>query len=158
MKATAIDADSGVMPSADLARLEQIRDSVHRSCYACGDPTLRLEFVLESEGTLCARLTPGESTCSYAGTVHGGLLSLFIDEIATCCLFAHGIQAVTARMKIRYRHPVRPGIALVMRARAEPVRVPRYQVHCRLEQGGQLTTAATLDMWSQEPDAAGHLL
>jgi uncharacterized protein (TIGR00369 family) len=158
MKATAIEAGDGVFPTADLERLERIRGDVHRNCMACGDPDLRLEFVLEPENTLCARLTPGEEACSYAGTVHGGLLSLMIDEIATCSLFAHGIEAVTARMKIRYRHPVRPGVALEIRARAEPAHVPRYQVHCQLIQDGRITTDATLDMWSREPETAGPLL
>lgn len=158
MKATAIEVSDGVLPPADLIRLDRIRNEVHRNCHACGNPALRLEFEIEPEETICARLTLGGETCSYTGTVHGGLLSLLIDEIATCCLFAHGIQAVTARMKIRYRHPVRPGDELVIRARAQLVRVPRYDVHCELEQGGRITTDARLDMWSQEPEATGHLL
>lgn len=158
MKATATEAGSAVMPPADLDGLARIRGAVHRNCFACGQPGLRLEYQLEPDDTLVARVTLEDEACSYVGTIHGGLLSLLIDEIATCCLFAHGIRAVTARMKIRYRHPVQPGFVLVMRAWAEPVRAPRFQVHCRLEQDGRLTTDAVLDMWSQEPATSGYLL
>lgn len=158
MMITAIEAGDDVLPPADLIRLEQIRGDEHRNCFACGDPNLRLELELEPGDTLCSTLIPGEDGCSYAGTVHGGLLSLLIDEISTCCLFAHGIRAVTARMRIRYRHPVRPGIALVIRARAEPAHAPRYQVHCELVQDERVTTDAVLDMWSQEPESGDPLL
>ncbi len=137
-------------PVADLAVMERGRDEMHRECLACRPGPFRLEFELEPESTLVARLIPGDETCSYAATVHGGLLSLYFDEMATCLLFAHGIRAVTARLQVRYRRTVQPGRETVIRARVESVRGPTYRIRGWLEQAGRVGVTAVLDMWRQE--------
>ena len=141
------------LPDADLAILEQIRSRAHERCFACRQGPWRLHLELEPENTLVAKLELDETFCGYADTVHGGALALFFDEMATCCMFAHGIEAVTAKLQVRYRHPVRPVVTAVLRARMKPVRRPHYQVRCWLEQEGSLKVDAVMDMWepSSEP-------
>ena len=147
------DPDETGLPDADLTVLEQIRNRAHEQCFACRQSPWRLEIELEPENTLVAKLQLDETLCSYADMVHGGALALFFDEMATCCMFAHGIEAVTAQMRVRYRRPVRPLVTAVLRARMKPVRRPHYQVRCWLEQDGSLKVEAVMDMWepSSEP-------
>jgi acyl-coenzyme A thioesterase PaaI-like protein len=40
------------------------------------------------------------------GVLHGGMIASLLDGAMTNCLFAHGCSAMTAELKIRYRHPV----------------------------------------------------
>jgi len=135
------------LPVADLAILEQIRGQVHDRCLACGQSPWRLNFELEPENTIVAKLRLDETFCGYPETVHGGSLALFFDQMATCCMFAHGIEAVTARLQVRFRQPVRPAVTAVLRARMKLVRRPRYEVRSWLEQEGEIKADAVMDMW-----------
>ena len=42
----------------------------------------------------------------YPATLHGGIICTLLDGAMTNCLFAHGHAAVTAELKVRFRHPV----------------------------------------------------
>lgn len=147
------DPGAAGIPDANLATLEQIRSRVHDKCFACRQSPWRLNLELEPDNTLVAELKLDETLCGYADTVHGGVLALFFDEMATCCMLAHGIAAVTAKLQVRYRRPVRPAASAVLRARMKPVRRPHYRVRCWLEQEGSLMVDAVMDMWepSSEP-------
>jgi acyl-coenzyme A thioesterase PaaI-like protein len=42
----------------------------------------------------------------YPDMLHGGIICALLDGAMTNCLFAHGHAAVTAELKVRFRHPV----------------------------------------------------
>ena len=60
----------------------------------------------EGCGEVSGRALPDILLQSYPGELHGGIVSLLLDGIMTNCLFAEGIKAVTARLEVRYLHPV----------------------------------------------------
>lgn len=73
-----------------------------------------------------------------------------MDEMSACCLFAHGIEAVTVELKVRFRRAVRPAEPFTLRARAEMVRAPRYRVQVWLEQKGRKAVSGVAEMWRRE--------
>jgi len=88
-------------------------------CFACGDanPTgLHLHFKQTEEGYETLFETPPEHT-GYAGIVHGGLIATVLDEVAARYTWVLGEPAVTARMELRYRQPVKVGEKLKIRCR-----------------------------------------
>jgi len=42
----------------------------------------------------------------YSGFLHGGMISTLLDAAMTHCLFHHGIEAMTASLKVRFLEPV----------------------------------------------------
>jgi uncharacterized protein (TIGR00369 family) len=98
-------------------------------CFACGaaNPAgLHLEF---EEGYETYFETRPEHT-GYAGIVHGGLIATVLDEVAARYTWVRGEPAVTAKMELRFRQPVRVG--------------ERLRVKCQLTGSkGRLTFAQT---------------
>jgi len=42
---------------------------------------------------------------------------MLLDAAMTHCLFARGVQGVTAKLDVKFRHPVRVGVQANVRAR-----------------------------------------
>lgn len=105
--------------------LEDTAASVHAECFCCGrrhPRGFRLRFHACEDGSIEATCPCEGSHQGYAETLHGGLVSAYLDSAMTNCLFAMGVVAVTAELKIRFMHPVRTGRHAVVRARVERVR------------------------------------
>ena len=86
-------------------------------CFACGlkNPFgLKMEFYWEGEDYLC-RFTPGKEHQGYDEIMHGGLVSTLLDEVMGRSLYIQKIEAVTARLEVRYRQPTPIGQELVIR-------------------------------------------
>jgi acyl-coenzyme A thioesterase PaaI-like protein len=149
VKTTGIEAATArrLLPPASLDTLERLRRAWHGQCFACGQGLFRLEFALEEGDVLTAPLTLDRFFCGYEGAVHGGALALFLDQMAACVLFAHGVVAVTAEMRVRYRAPVRPDCAARLQGRVEAWREPVFTVRVWLEQERRTVVSADLRMW-----------
>jgi acyl-coenzyme A thioesterase PaaI-like protein len=124
-----------------LARLEQLRQLHHANCFACTS-SFRLDFGPTPDGGLEAIRTFGNDCCSYDGVVHGGLLSLCIDEAMTCCLLAHGIVAVTGRLNLRYQQPVKPEVITTIRTWLGASNPPLFDVEASIWQQETLRVRA----------------
>jgi acyl-CoA thioesterase FadM len=74
--------------------------------------------------------------------MHGGIISLLLDGAMTNCLFARGLTGVTAKMELVYRHPVRAGSGVTVRAWIERARHPVYRLKAHLLQDGQTKATA----------------
>ncbi len=78
-------------------------------CFACGKDNpigFKLEFQEEND-TCVAYFTPKKEHQSYDGRMHGGLISVLLDEIMGHYLFVlEGKPAYTAKMEVRFREPV----------------------------------------------------
>ena len=86
-------------------------------CFACGlkNPFgLKMEFYWEGEDYLC-RFTPRKEHQGYDEIMHGGLVSTLLDEVMGRSLYIQKIEAVTARLEVRYRQPTPIGQELVIR-------------------------------------------
>ena len=50
---------------------------------------------------LCQKVFQG-----YPGQLHGGVVTALLDGAMTNCLFAHGIEAVSGELTVRFLRPV----------------------------------------------------
>lgn len=91
------------------AGLQATRARLHSRCIVCGRANplgLGQDFTLEPDGSVATIFPGGAVFEGYAGFLHGGLSAALLDGAMTHCLFARGIQALTAELRIRYRHPI----------------------------------------------------
>ena len=93
--------------------LEEIsKDIKYDMCFACGEKNpigLHLHFFWIPNGVL-AFFTPRQEHQSYDGRMHGGLITVLLDEIMGNYLFRkEGVPAYTARIDLRFRTPVKIG-------------------------------------------------
>lgn len=80
-------------------------------CFGCGalNPNgLRLRF-FETDAGVAAPFIPGPVHEGYTGMVHGGIVSTLFDEVMAWSLYRLDIWAVTAKMAVAFRQPVRVG-------------------------------------------------
>lgn len=92
--------------------------TVANRCFVCGPDNpagLRLRFRWEGEAAV-AEFVPGEEHVGWERVVHGGILAAVLDDAMGNVFYLRGYQALTARMEVRYRRPVRPRDHLVVRA------------------------------------------
>ncbi|SDF67784.1 PaaI family thioesterase [Sporolituus thermophilus] len=91
-------------------------DQRNEWCFACGrlNPIgLKLTF-REENNTYVTNFTAGPEHQGYDGIVHGGIVSTLLDEIMARYIYAKGMNAVTARLEVRYRQPTPVGQALTV--------------------------------------------
>jgi acyl-coenzyme A thioesterase PaaI-like protein len=91
----------------------------HAACFACrpvAQGGLGLRFNVQADGSVAANWICPPGGESYRGIVHGGLLATALDSGMVHALFAYGIVARTAELKVRYRHPAAVGAILTIRA------------------------------------------
>ncbi|MDI9613649.1 MAG: PaaI family thioesterase [Acidobacteriota bacterium] len=141
------------MPVPTQHHLEDSRNREHPDCIACGQgklPGLGLEFaVCEDQGVRaefpCARIYQG-----YPGLLHGGISSMLLDAAMTNCLFAHNISALTARMILRYLHPVEVDRPATVKAWLREYEPPLYVLEAEIEQNGRVLVRASAKFINRE--------
>ncbi len=92
----------------------------HRACFACRsreEGGLGLEFRASPDGSVSSRFSCPSRYQGYAGRLHGGIVAVLLDAAMTHALFAFGIEAVTARLEIRYSRPVATEVEALLEAR-----------------------------------------
>ncbi|MBU3741211.1 MAG: DUF4505 domain-containing protein [Candidatus Kapabacteria bacterium] len=94
----------------DDARYEIIRPRAENMCVGCGGAnpsSLRLSFVYDTADD-CVRtwLVPDERMHGSLQTVHGGYVSLLLDETMGKCLSRRSIKAPTASLQVNFRRPM----------------------------------------------------
>ena len=89
--------------------VEMSKDQKYGMCFACGEQNpigLHLHFFWIPNGVL-AFFTPRQEHQSYDGRMHGGLITVLLDEIMGNYIFKkEGVPAYTARIDLRFRTPV----------------------------------------------------
>ena len=87
-------------------------DKEYPMCFACGKQNpIGLKMTFEMDEKECVSyFTPKPEHQSYNGMMHGGLISVLLDEIMGHYLFCmEGMPAYTAKMELRYRQPLKIG-------------------------------------------------
>ncbi len=88
-------------------------------CFACGprnDIGLRLEF--EPRGDeMVSTFLPRDCHQGYQGMVHGGILSVLLDEVMAHVLKQQGKKALTATMQVHFKQIARVGERLQIKGR-----------------------------------------
>lgn len=93
----------------DDGRLKATRVRAHPRCIVCSAANpmgLVQEFALQPDGSVASTFAGGTVFEGYSGLLHGGVTAALLDGAMTNCLFAHGIEALTAELNVRYRQPV----------------------------------------------------
>jgi uncharacterized protein (TIGR00369 family) len=84
----------------------------HRRCFVCGEDApggLGLQFHVRPDGRVEGTWRSPPAFQSYDGILHGGLIATLLDAAMVQALFARGVVARTAELRVRYRQPVRIG-------------------------------------------------
>ncbi len=104
-------------------------------CFACGKQNpigLKLEFYEEND-RYYTKFTAGPEHQSYDHVVHGGIVSTLLDEITARYIHQRGLNAVTARLEIRYRHPTPIGQELTISGWITGQRRNMYELAGKIE-------------------------
>ncbi len=78
-------------------------------CFACGSKNpggLQLRISESSDGVE-AVINPPAWSQGYVKTVHGGIISTILDEMAVWAAFKKGYRCVTAELNVRMRKPMK---------------------------------------------------
>ncbi len=89
------------------------------NCFACGVKNangLSLK-IIESSGGVEAVIHPPAWTQGYKETVHGGIISTILDEIAIWAAFKKGYRCITAELNIRIKKPMVIGDEYIARGK-----------------------------------------
>jgi acyl-coenzyme A thioesterase PaaI-like protein len=95
----------------------------YTGCFVCGTKNpIGLKVVFYNDDKrVWTEFTPGVEHQGYPGIMHGGILYTLLDETIGRAAYLREMWVMTARMQVRYRHPVPTGSRL--RIEGEIVRV-----------------------------------
>jgi acyl-coenzyme A thioesterase PaaI-like protein len=131
---------------SSLNQLKSLQGHHHPFCLVCSGSNpygLALAFEAGEDGELKASFHPNAGLEGYEGLLHGGMTASLLDGIMTNCLFARGIVAMTAELRVRYREPVAIGPEVSLRARVEERHPPLYILSAELMQEGCIKATAS---------------
>ncbi len=148
-------SEGGLVNTSDAQRDESspLGRCCHPACLVCGERNqsgLGLRFEQQPDGSVLGRFACDANYQGYPDRLHGGVVSMLLDAAMTNCLFAKGIQAVTARMNVRFRHPVRLSTEAVIQARLVDQAPPLYVLKAELLQAGQACALADAKFFAEE--------
>lgn len=125
--------------------LRSLASQAHRFCFVCGSSNpmgLGLDCSVGSDGSVTATFQGHAALEGYPGVLHGGLVATLLDGAMTQCLFARGVQAVTAALEIRYLHEVIASERLTVRAWLESPQHGLFLVAAEIQQSGRTKARA----------------
>lgn len=92
-----------------------------QNCFVCGEKNmagLQLRFVVNKpERSITAEFVPTRIYQGFADIVHGGIIAAVLDEAMTKLAFSLGMEAVTGKLTVRFRHPLMVGERIVATGR-----------------------------------------
>lgn len=142
-------------------------------CFVCGmeNPIgLKAFFYEDDDGRVIAKFTPREEHQGYPEFMHGGIISALLDETIGRVVTSLDIWAVTAKLELKFRHPVPLGeeITLIgelihlksrtfeakgeLRLADGTVAVEGYGLYVRLPDEEIERQRTALDFWEVVPD------
>lgn len=93
-------------------------------CFGCGVDNaegLRMRFVDEGAVSRCEFQVP-ERYQSWRGIVHGGMVSLMLDEAVGWAAWHAGHPGVTGKLEVRLRLPLEVGERILVEGRVDRIR------------------------------------
>ncbi len=142
--------------------LRHFREQTHAHCVVCGADNpqgLQLSFRAAADGSVQAVFAGRRVLEGYAATLHGGIICSLLDGAMTNCLAAHGHQALTAELVVRFRRPVATERPATIRAWIENSGHQLHHVAADLRQDGQVMASATAKFMecNDDPGGAGQV-
>ena len=134
--------------------MENMNDEKDQWCFACGrlNPCgLKMEFK-EQDETYLSHFTGSAQHQGYDGILHGGIISTLLDEIMARYIYAKGLNAVTARLEVRYLKPTPIGVPLLIKGRITKSRGRIYETVGTIElPDGTITAEGTAKVFVADP-------
>jgi acyl-coenzyme A thioesterase PaaI-like protein len=114
--------------------------NTYEGCFVCGKENTRgmcLEFFWDGEKQEAnTSWRPERYMQGYENVVHGGFITMVLDEVmAKVCLFT-GAPAVTARMEVKFVRPVYVNEELEVHGRCIEIRGKRLKLEASCTGGG----------------------
>jgi len=125
----------------------------HRECFACGELNtygLHLNFTVQDDRTM-AECEIAQHYQGYPGVVQGGIVSALLDSAMTNCLFQRGVEAMTAKLEVRYHQPILTCLPLIVEATLQKERGPIYELNAVIKQQGKLKASAVAKFLKARP-------
>lgn len=119
------------------------------SCFACSNPSgLNLRFWHAEEGA-AAECTVATTFCGFDGMVHGGFISMILDEACCWALFArYGRLGVTRQLTVRFLMPVPTEAPLQVEGRVQSIDARSAVVVAVIRNAAGETLAEGESSWS----------
>ncbi len=120
-----------------------------RMCYVCGKDNphgFRLDFQHPAQGVLKASLVFSKHHQGYRDIVHGGMISMVLDEMMINLAWIEGSPAVTAELNVRLKKPTPVGerVHFEGRIEGEEPRLLRTSATAKNDQGELLASATAV--------------
>jgi acyl-coenzyme A thioesterase PaaI-like protein len=133
----------------------------HPECIACRaaeEGGLGLSFTPQLDGSVVADYACDPGHQGYPDRLHGGIIALLMDAAMTHCLFAQGLRGVTARLAIRYAHPVELDVPATVHAAVVRARGMLRELEASIQQGEivRATASGCFLLQSEEEPAWPH--
>jgi acyl-coenzyme A thioesterase PaaI-like protein len=131
-------------------------DDDYQGCFVCGKQNLQglqLDFLYDAEqGEMCTRCSFAPFRQGYEHIVHGGFVSMLLDEVMAKACLQRELVAVTVQFEVRFRKPVYVSEEVAFRGRVLEVRGRRIKAEARcLGEGGEERATATALFLSRTP-------
>jgi acyl-coenzyme A thioesterase PaaI-like protein len=125
-------------------------DDTYQGCFVCGKQNLqglKLDFFYNGEREeMYTRCRFDSFMQGYERIVHGGFISMLLDEVMAKACLHRDLTAVTVQFEVRFRKPVFVFEEMVFYGRVVEVRGRRIKTEARCvgEEGEERATAAAL--------------
>lgn len=131
-----------------LAAMKETHDrlqGLHWECFACGEENrlgLQLNIRLRGDKTE-AVFRPTSALQGPPGVTHSGVVAAILDEVMTQLIQARLLPAVTRKIEVTYRRPVRVGHTYTFTAEvvSENARIIAARAEARDQEGHQIARA-----------------
>ncbi len=115
-------------------------------CIVCGKKNphgLQLTLSVDRERlTAYTTVTIPERFLGWEQFIHGGVVSMLLDEAMAYAAMASGRYCVTAEMKVRFKKPVLPGVALDLFGEVTSVKGRIVETRAVLKENGTVLAEA----------------
>ena len=107
-------------------KTHSIKVNPDNACFVCGRDNpigLHAEFIVDQEQNKASTtLTISSNFQGWQGLVHGGIIATLLDETAIYACRPLALEAVTAGMTLKFKHPVKTDSPLTVKAEVVAVK------------------------------------
>lgn len=110
--------ENGGQTALSTRKSKALRAESQTACFVCGPDHphgLRIRYERAADGSVAADWVPSSGWEGFRGIVHGGILGTVLDEAMSKAVASRGCEALTAELRVRFRHYVVPGERLAIR-------------------------------------------
>jgi len=125
-----------------------MRPSISKFCFACGERNpigLRLRIEGDTQ-RVSTHFRPRREHEGWEGVTHGGIIATLLDEVLAWICVKNGLNAVTARIDVKFRRPAKVGEEISAHAELTQVRGNHVKgrAEVRSRDGGLIAEADAL--------------